>query len=249
MMPARNWFWVYGGLLAVVLTTFSLAGSRGLVIDPDGNGPERNFLLNIETAFDRVGLDVILGTASQVPTSQKARVAALKDYAPKKADWSKFLQQSWEYGFGNGIVGVIVAVPRRSAPPNLQHKIEGCRPPPPREIPACEFVERWIAVPPEQRVFITFTREDFDDAQRAKKALEEPGYHVFVFLKGRHEEPWAEPALVGEVFATAGHRLAIDTMFTRGSEGVRFESLCCEPPLTAPAPRSKWSEAIKQARV
>jgi len=248
-MLVRRWGWIRSCLLALLLTTFSFAASWGIVIDPNGNGPERSFLLSVQEAFDRVELDVVLGPASQLSVGQRERVASLKDYTPVKSNWGNFIQQSWEYGFGNGIVGVIVAVPRTSAPPNLQQKVEACRPPKPEEIQTCEFVEGWVSALPEQRVFIAFTREDFDAAQRAKKALEEAGYHVFVFLRGKHDEPWAEPAFVGEVFATAGHRLVIDTVSARGSEGVRFESLCCEPLLMGPAPRSKWSEAIKQARL
>lgn len=81
-------------------------------------------------------------------------------------------------------------------------------------------------------------------AAKAKTALEQSGYVVFLFLKGKNEKPWASPGLVGEVFAQATHRLVIDTAAARGSAGVRFESLCCEPLLLPPYPSTKWSRAI-----
>lgn len=51
-------------------------------------------------------------------------------------------------------------------------------------------------------------------------------------------------AVLFHSWADVTHRLVIDTAAARGSAGVRFESLCCEPLLLPPYPSTKWSRAI-----
>jgi hypothetical protein len=106
---------------------------------------------------------------------------------------------------------------------------------PPRKVKqSLANCERLVECRTRKRIFVAFTRGDFDAALAIKKSLEQGGLVVFVFLKGKNEAPWADPALVGEVFAQANHRLVIDTGSARGSEGVRFEGLYCEPLLMPP---------------
>jgi hypothetical protein len=232
--------------VASVLLTICMASAA---IIEQGKGPEDIFLRKVWRMLDLVKVDVVVGSASALETPEKPRLAALKGYAPKAKDWGSFAKAAWPFAFAEGHAGVMFAYRPGDVPKRLAKKKADCdRTTPPEEVEACRFVKGWLGAEPEDRVFIAFTKEDFDSAAKVKSALEKSGYVVFMFLKGKNEQPWASPALVGEVFAQATHRLVIDTAAARGSPGVRFESLCCEPLLMPPYPATKWSRAIAEGK-
>jgi hypothetical protein len=214
------------------------------IIDPAGDGPDAMLLRSWAESLDPVGIDVVLGRATALPVPDRPRLASLKGYVPVQHDWGGFVKEAWSLGFERGLTGVIFAVRPSDVPGNLARKKLDCDSGAAIEIEPCKFVNDWLDAEPETRVFIAFTRDDIDAALAVKKSLEERGFVVFVFLKGRSATPWADPALVGEVFAQAAHRLVIDSASARESEGVKFESLCCEPLLLPPYPPSRWSEAL-----
>ncbi|RDJ05073.1 hypothetical protein [Rhizobium grahamii] len=224
----------------VIAACISLAA----IIDPDTTGPEASFLRTFAEQLDDQGVDVVLGIASARSEGERPRLAALSGYRPGTHDWGSFGKQAWELAFEDARSGVIMAV--ESVPANLATQ-EGQCDAIAEDSEVCRFVDMWIASKPDKRIFVSFTAADFEAADAVRKSLEAAGYIVFVFLKGRHEEPWTSPALVGEVFQSAGHRLVIDTKSARGSPGVAFESLCCEPYLMAPSPTTKWSTRIATA--
>jgi len=228
--------------LASVLLLVCIASAAIL---EQGIGPDDGFLRGVWQTLDQVGIDVVLGSASALNPPETPRLAALKGYAPKEKDWGGFVKAAWPYAFAEGRAGVIFAYRPKDVPKQLAAKKANCdRLEPPEDEEACRFVNDWLGAEPEDRVFIAFTNEDFDAAAKVKIALERSGYVVFMFLKGKDERPWASPALVGEVFGQATRRLVIDTAAARGSAGVRFESLCCEPLLMPPYPQTRWSRAL-----
>ncbi|WP_156944013.1 hypothetical protein [Bradyrhizobium sp. Ec3.3] len=209
-----------------------------------GEGPDDSFLKAVWQQLDNVGIDVVLGKASDLAASGVPRLASLKGYAPKEKDWGSFTKEAWPYAFAQGRSGVLFAYRPSAVPKRLATKKAACGRPKLSLDEGCRFVRNWLAAAPENRVFLAFTNEDFESASKAKLALEKAGYVVFVFLKGKNEKPWASPALVGEVFAQATHRLVLDTLSARGSAGVRFESLCCEPYLAPSYPETALSKAL-----
>jgi hypothetical protein len=240
MAPNKTKSWVLAA--AGVFLTICMASAA---IVEQGEGPEDKFLKGVWQILDRVGVDVVLGKASALEAPTSPRLAALKGYAPKQKDWGSFVKDAWPLAFAEGRSGVLFAYRPKAVPKRLAKKKADCeRLMPPEELEPCRFVNGWLGAAPEDRVFLAFTNEDFASAAEVKGALEKSGYIVFMFLKGKNERPWASPALVGEVFAQANHRLVIDTTAARGSAGVRFESLCCEPLLMPPYPPTKWSRAL-----
>jgi len=219
------------------------------IIDPTGTGPDDGLLRSMAEKLDQSGLDVVLGKASDYAAPEKPRLASLKGYAPKQQDWGTFVKAGWSMAFERSLAGVIFAYRPGSIPDNLEEKKSECETvKPPEDEEACRFVTDWLAANPEERVFVAFTNEDFAAALEAKQAFEKSGYVVFMFLKGKNEKPWASAAVVGEVFAQATHRLVIDTKAARGSAGVRFESLCCEPHLLPPYPKNRWAQALANGK-
>lgn len=109
----------------------------------------------------------------------------------------------------------------------------------------CEFVRKWTSTPPNQRIFIAFTKDDFNSAKKVADSLERAGYAVFLFMKGKDDKPWADPGMAGEVFAQAKHRFVIDTANARSSPGVAFESECCSSLLLPPPPITPLTQALQ----
>ncbi|NKJ71812.1 hypothetical protein GFL38_05830 [Rhizobium leguminosarum bv. viciae] len=224
-------------LILILAVWISLAA----IIDPNATGPEAPLLKAWASSLGDNGLDVVLGAATDHPLAGRTRVASLAGYAPNKQDWGSFQKDAWAMAFADGRSGVLFAV--KKDPKYLTEKKSECVERA-DESEACDFVVRWTEALPDMRVFLAFTSTDFEAANAVRQALEKEGYVVFVFLKGKHEAPWASAALAGEVFAQATHRLVIDSMAARGSEGVRFESLCCEAKLVSPPAPTKWSKLL-----
>ncbi|RDJ05082.1 hypothetical protein [Rhizobium grahamii] len=224
----------------LLFTVISLAA----VIDPEAKGPEATLLLALAAPLDQHGIDVVLGKARSHKLAGKPRLAALSGYQRGKKDWGDFRKGQWQVAFSKGTVGVLFAT--KPVPENLATQKEECDANK-GEKHICDFVRSWINSKPAERIFLAFTASDFQAADDVRKTLEDQGYTVFVFLKGRNEQPWAGAAVVGEVFATAGHHIVLDTAAARGSAGVAFEA-SCEDLLVSPPDETEWSKLIAKAQ-
>jgi hypothetical protein len=229
----------------LVFLCFDLAFGR--IIDPGSVSPERDILALIADDLDVHGIDTVYGNSGNYPLPEMAvRVAPLAGFAPRaRQDWGSYLRQSWASAFGKGIIGFIAAVPNQASP--LDRAQEACT----KDIfelglDVCEFVRRWLAASSDQRVFIAFTKDDFDYANQVRQSLERAGYTVFVFLKGKDEKPWADPGMVGEVFAQSRFKIVIDSANARGSPGIAFEHECCGPLLEPDPPTTPLMLALQR---
>lgn len=213
--------------LIVIISLLAIGISFAAVLDP--NGPPNPILLNLAPVLDAKGIDVILGAASGFKVGERPRLANLSGFtATPGKDWGQFWGDIWTEGFEKGLVGALVAVPRGdSPPPTVQKEVERCK-----AVPAdtgdvtCDFLKEWLGVDKGKRIFIAFTRSDLPIALNVKEALEQSGYAVFTYLRQEGKDPWAHPDFVGAVFAHSGQCLVIDTINSRGSEGVEFEAKC-----------------------
>jgi hypothetical protein len=226
--------------IVAILAFIFFATAYGAIIDPEAKGPEREFLNSLAHRFDVRGIDTVFGVASALPVGQRARVGSLHGYAPIKQGWGSFAAGGWMHAFHEGIAGVIVGF----LPPNLEKKDIACSAGPEIDPEGCAFVREWLKSDPDKRVFIAFSKDDLDEAEKVASALRDEGYVAFVFLRDKSEKPWAAPALVGELFEQARHKLVIDTANTRSSAGVRFESMCCEWHLMPPYPKTPLSQML-----
>lgn len=222
---------------------FELASSK--VIDPNTISPEQPLLSRIASDLDEHGIDTVYGKSTDYPLAAAGvRVAPLAGFTPNKRAWDSYSKETWVAAFQKGITGFIAAVPNNA--PALSEANTKCI----QDIATlgpdvCEFVRKWLSAPSDQRVFIAFTKEDFDQAAQVGKSLEKAGFTVFLFLKGRDQKPWADPAMVGEVFAQAKFRIVINSTNARGSPGVALERECCEPLLLPPPPSTPLSLALQ----
>jgi hypothetical protein len=82
----------------------------------------------------------------------------------------------------------------------------------------------WRRAPPSQRVFVAFARQDLRAANALRAALERAGYQSFIYLPGKKNPRWADPAHLGRYFREAGQRLVLDSRAARSATGVRLES-------------------------
>ncbi|MBY2937942.1 hypothetical protein [Rhizobium leguminosarum] len=228
----------------LVATLLFVLISLAAVIDPKATGPEAPFLRNLAASLESHDVDVVLGKAKVHRLGENPRLAALSGYQPKKQDWGELLKVQWQFAFSEGTVGVLFAT--KIVPENLLRQKIQCDETKGEEY-LCKFVKSWINSDSDKRVFLAFTALDFAAADNVRRALEDEGYTVFVFLKGQSEQPWAGAAVVGEIFATAGHRLVLDTAAARGSAGVSFEA-SCEALLVSPPAETKWSRLIAMAK-
>jgi hypothetical protein len=235
-------------VVAILLGSFSaleLALSR--VLDPDTVSPERSILSLVANYLDGYKIDTVYGKSTDYPLpAGGVRVAPLAGFKPnsEKRDWGSYPKESWVAVFQKSAFGFIAAVPNKT--PTLSEAKEKCG----QDIEklgadVCDFVQKWLSSPPEQRIFVAFTKDDFDHAAQVGKSFEEAGFAVFLFLKAKDEKPWADPAMVGEVFAQARFRMVIDSANARGSPGVALEHECCGPLLLPPPPSTAVSLALQ----
>jgi hypothetical protein len=234
-------------ILALTCSLFAcLAAAK--IIDPGSSGPDAKFLVTLEDVLEPLEVDVALGATTALPLSGRPRLASLGGYVPHQKDWGSFSKRAWEYAFAEGMAGIIFAAQPNPIPPKLAEAKAMCDASQAADIEGCQFITDWLSADPEKRVFVAFTRNDFPAAKKVQQALQKSGFVAFLFLKGQFESPWAEPSVVGEVFAQAARRLVIDTESARSSEGVKFESLCCAPLLMGEYPSTPWSTLLARPR-
>ena len=228
----------------LVIASLCLSGAApAKILDPGITGPESTILTAVADALDHSGVDVVLGQAGAFPTSKRPRLAPLAGFVPDKKDWGTLAPGSWSYSFKKGLMGALVAI---QGPPLLAAARTQCEQEPQADREPCEFVKAWLGASEERRMFVAFTRDDVAAALLVKEALEQRGYVVFLFLHDRTGVPWADPRMVGEVFAQARHRLVIDTSNARASAGVAIERECCEWALVGPDPTTRWAAQLKK---
>jgi len=112
--------------------------------------------------------------------------------------------------FNNGASGVIMAM-RSSGPPAATPQFT-------------TFTERWYGIPPEERIFVSFTRADISAANIVRTELEMKGYTAFLYINEPGGRPLFQAGEVGEFFQTAGHHLVIDSPDARRSPSVAYEA-------------------------
>jgi hypothetical protein len=241
---ARRWA-AYATTLLLLLPGFAPA----VIIDPAG--PKHELLQALAEPLDTMEIDVILGKASAFPKSSRPRLAQLQGFVGSERDWSSFATDAWKHAFTEGVAGALIAFkndpPARELPPKAKEELKRCQGDENRaERETCRFLSDWLKAPPESRVFVAFTRSDRDLALQVQKALEQQHYTVFVYLREGNADPWADPGFVGEVFAMSRHRFVLDTLNSRGSEGVQLEAHCCawalSPTITT---RPEWMEILR----
>lgn len=205
--------------------TVSVSFATPKILDP--SGPEHKVLQSVSDSLDSQGIDVILGKAKDFKTGVRPRLALLDGFraSEKVESWSEVSLDSWTRRFEEGLVGALVGV-KKSANPVVR-ELERCDKLTDGEDIICSFLDAWINSAPENRIFVAFTKSDLASAEKVKKTLEIQGYTVFTYLRENSQDPWAHPDFVGAVFVQANHRLVIDSRYSRGSEGVRFESSIC----------------------
>ena len=228
---------------AVLLASLVLAATGGFapaaILDPEARGEERDLLAELAEPLERAGIDVILGAAADFPPAARPRAASLSGYVPRERDWASFLQGAWVEAFDEGVVGAVLGVRNAGqVSPAERQKLQCEQDLAIRATAECDFILEWLAAPSENKVFVAFTRSDFEHAAAIRAALEERGFLVFTYLKDAAGAPWADPDVVGELFAQSAHRLVVDSVAARGSAGVAFEAHCCAHLLVGPRPPS-----------
>jgi hypothetical protein len=199
------------------------------VLDPDK--PTHVVLQQIAPSLDIAGIDVILGRSMDFAPSERPRVAQLNGFTGQSGwEWAKYPKDVWVSGFEKGLIGALMAVPRDASAPIIDKETQRCAAiPAPKGDPICEFLRLWLDKNAQgKRIFIAFTRNDQSTALAVQSALESQGYATFMYLRDGDKDPWAHPDFVGEIFAHADDRLVIDTLNSRGSEGVHFEATCAD---------------------
>jgi hypothetical protein len=227
---------------ATVLLGTALLGAA--ILDPTSSGPDAALLRSLAQPLHQKQIDTILGDATAFPPASRARLASLLGFKVEKEVWANQPKEGWSLAFEEGLLGAVVAY----KPPTLSKFDEVCRSSVQVDPEGCRFVSDWLSADPEQRLFIAFTRSDVDIALAVKEVLERQGYVVFIYLRNKVAKPWADPSLVGEVFAQAGHRLVIDTPNSRGSDGVAAEQKICESLLTTRR-QSKLATMVSTGKV
>lgn len=87
-----------------------------------------------------------------------------------------------------------------------------------------DFTSRWFEADASKRVFISFTRSDYEAAKAVRSILKRRGYHVFTYVESESQDPPFSPYEVGGLFDSAGSHFVIDSLNARNSEGVYFEA-------------------------
>jgi hypothetical protein len=231
-------------IAAILFVVWQVQLGSTRVLDPEGNGPNRDLLVAVAPSLEAFEIDVVLGASKDLPAPDPARprVASLLGFIPAALDWGTFEQEDWERAFKRNAIGVLIAL-KPSGQAHIDKYDERCRTHvPPLNSEGCNFVSSWLSADPQQRVFLAFTSADAWQASKTRLALQRAGYIVFIFLDPNTNNAWAEPEMVGEIFAHASHRLVLDTINSRGSAGVKFEASCEEALMSHPA-RQPWTYA------
>lgn len=162
--------------------------------------PKENHLLlrKISEALDKAGIDVIQNYKSGVETKGKPVLAPLANFPIE--NWKI---SNWQQELDKEIFKAILAVPDNS--------------------PGGSFHTKWDKSINE-RIFISFAREDAAIAEAVSAILKENGYEVFTYLSN-NRDPIYSTEQIAHYMKTASTHLVIDTKTARSKEGVTAEAL------------------------
>ena len=175
--------------------------ARSKILDPGEHDP---LLQRFADPLDALGIDVIQSPKSHGIEWDRPRLAPLDGYP---VDKDLAIQPGWMQQFVKGAVGAIAAAPA-----------------PEVEASGSSFAKLWKKTPLEQRIFISFAREDFAIALKVQSVLEANNYVAFIYLSSDGAAPPQSARDAGKIFSTAGHRLVVDTPTSRQKLGVRVET-------------------------
>ncbi len=185
-------------LAAIVLTSTLPVSGKTEILDPDSYHP---LLRVIADDLHSRGIDVIQNWNSRVSVRTRIIIAPLADYLN-----SLPLRGRWESELESGEMGALVAQPGDNPKSD-------------------SFNGNWSKLPQEQRIFISFAREDAAFADIVREVLEKRGYGVFIYIKNPKAKPTMSLASVREYLQTAGMHLVLDTATARKKPGVLAEAL------------------------
>lgn len=169
-----------------------------------------------DQCLDDAGIDILLG--DQIIDPQKALLRPLSNYYPTgQFDWSRLHKGTWEKGFLEGVVGVLLA--RQSTASCAETTDEDCK-----------ELKEWMDAPEDRRMFISFTRDDHSTAMKLRNCLQNQQFVVVTYLNEARDLRY-RPEITGELFAITKpqNRLVIDSLPSRRSGGIALEAMCgCE---------------------
>jgi hypothetical protein len=180
------------------------------IIDP--NSRPDALIDSLAKSLDSRGIDVRRSWQSKAsgPTQERAHLGRLEGYT--RVVQTPPIRYPWMTEFVNSN-GALLAVENEKAAGTIT---------------ARNLRSSWNAAPQEKRVFVSFTREDSEYANRVASVLRSRGYAVFVYINSEGATPSLSAASVRTYFDTAGHRLVIDTPQARSSLGVQLEAHAAE---------------------
>ncbi len=178
------------------------------ILDPKAktNNP---LLRELSAGLHKYRIDVMLDCKSEINSKGNPILAPLADYILRLD--STLTQKNagdvrWGKEFDNANNGIVMGVKGTQA------------------IEAKDFRARWDAVPADQRIFISFAREDATIAKTIKKELMSKGYQVFIYYNGEKDIIRSADD-IAYFMQTASNCLVIDTEVARRKFGVLSEAL------------------------
>lgn len=184
-------------LFTTICLMFSSWGFR--ILDPESDNP---FFSIFEYELDQAGFDIVQNWESNVLLEGRPTLAPLANYKVSFAN----KENEWIKAFSTFYANALIAIPAQQS------------------IPGGKFMGEWEATPIENRVFISFTRDDLVKAEKIKKVLEAKGYQVFLYTES-NREPFTDPKMVVYCMKTAGELLVLDTENSRYKDGVIAEAI------------------------
>jgi hypothetical protein len=171
-----------------------------------GRGPVDPLLQSLIEPLHEQKIDVVAGETKDLPPTLRPRVALLSGMSVPPADYG---HAPWIDDFVSGARGFVLGAQAQGTPAMT--------------INEQQFLSIWNTTPREKRVFLSFNSADADAAHKTAKALNDAGYHTFVFLNEKSGTPKYSGAFTGRIFADAGHYIVLDTANARASRGVWLE--------------------------
>jgi hypothetical protein len=193
-------------LLAASLLTCTLIspGRAGIVeiLDP---AAQHSVLRGVADALDGHGIDVLQDWASRATIGSRPALAPLLNYPiPRAQRYERMAREIYV-----GTTGGIAAFSHNNYE-SLEHD---------------NFARQWQDADPEKRIFISFAREDADDAEKVRKALDSSGFVTFTYLRRADAPPQWTLSDVGLYLKTSGQQFVLHTPTARLKEGVIAEAI------------------------
>jgi len=192
--------------LVVALLALNIGGASGKLLgDKSHIDP---VLKELVKPLHEKGIDVFAGDASGNWPTTRPRIALLTGMST--AQPTDFDDLEWMASFKSGATGCVLGA--KTSEPTGAAQTES------------EFVTKWQNADPGKRVFLSFTSEDVEWAEKAAQVFQAKGYVTFVCLKSGESAPPYDPKFVGDMFSQASHHLVLDTENARKNPGVWLEA-------------------------